>query len=98
MAILRIQLYEKITMANGLNGKINDHANFIWSVANTLRNHFKKSEYGKTILPMTVLRRLDCVIEPMADTLKAASDKLPASITPEMRERTLSRKTGAGFH
>jgi type I restriction enzyme M protein len=36
---------------------------FIWSVADLLRGDFKQSEYGKVILPFTVLRRLDCVLE-----------------------------------
>jgi type I restriction enzyme M protein len=39
-------------------------ASFIWSVADLLRGDYKQSEYGKVILPLTVLRRLDCVMEP----------------------------------
>lgn len=38
-------------------------ASFIWSVADLLRGDYKQSEYGKVILPFTVLRRLDCVLE-----------------------------------
>ena len=41
---------------------------FIWSVADLLRGDYKQSEYGKVILPFTVLRRLDCVL---AKTKKA---------------------------
>ena len=41
---------------------------FIWSVADLLRGDYKQSDYGKVILPFTVLRRLDCVLE----TTKAA--------------------------
>jgi type I restriction enzyme M protein len=37
---------------------------FIWSVADLLRGDYKQSEYGRVILPFTVLRRLDCVLEP----------------------------------
>src|SRR4051812_11053436 len=37
---------------------------FIWSVADLLRGNFRQSDYGKVILPFTVLRRLDCVLEP----------------------------------
>lgn len=37
---------------------INEQANFIWSIADLLRGDFKQSEYGKVILPFTVLRRL----------------------------------------
>ncbi len=40
------------------------HAAFLWSVADLLRGDYKQSEYGKVILPLTVIRRLDCVLEP----------------------------------
>jgi hypothetical protein len=43
---------------------IRNHAAFIWSVADLLRGDYKQSEYGKVILPLVVLRRLDCVLEP----------------------------------
>jgi type I restriction enzyme M protein len=43
---------------------IKNHADFIWSVADLLRGDYKQSEYGKVILPLTVIRRLDCVLEP----------------------------------
>ena len=39
-------------------------SSFIWSVADLLRGDYKQSEYGKVILPFTVLRRLGCVLEP----------------------------------
>jgi type I restriction enzyme M protein len=51
---------------------IKNHADFIWSVADLLRGDFKQSEYGKVILPLTVIRRLDCVLEP---TKQAVLDK-----------------------
>jgi type I restriction enzyme M protein len=43
---------------------IKNNAAFIWSVADLLRGDYKPYEYGKVILPLTVLRRLDCVLEP----------------------------------
>ncbi|MPX97529.1 SAM-dependent DNA methyltransferase [Salinivibrio sp. VYel6] len=39
-------------------------ASFIWSVADLLRGHFKQSQYGRMILPFTLLRRLECVLAP----------------------------------
>lgn len=39
-------------------------ANFIWSVADLLRGDYKQADYGKVILPFTLLRRLECVLEP----------------------------------
>lgn len=39
-------------------------ADFIWDIADTLRGDFRQSEFGRIILPFTVLRRLECVLEP----------------------------------
>jgi type I restriction enzyme M protein len=44
-------------------------AGFIWSVADLLRGDYKQSEYGKVILPLTTLRRLDCVMEPTREAV-----------------------------
>jgi type I restriction enzyme M protein len=41
-----------------------EKVSFIWSVADLLRGDYKQSEYGRVILPLVVLRRLDCVLEP----------------------------------
>nr|WP_211306775.1 class I SAM-dependent DNA methyltransferase [Acidiferrobacter thiooxydans] len=39
-------------------------ANFIWGVADLLRGDYKRADFGKVILPFTLLRRLECVLEP----------------------------------
>jgi type I restriction enzyme M protein len=49
-----------------------NQASFIWSVADLLRGPFKQSEYGRIILPFTVLRRLECVLEPTRDAVLAS--------------------------
>ncbi len=36
-------------------------ATFIWSICNLLRGRYKRNEYRKVILPLTVLRRFDCL-------------------------------------
>jgi type I restriction enzyme M protein len=59
-------------------------SSFIWSVADLLRGDYKQSEYGKVILPFTVLRRLDCVLEatkPVVLAELAVREK--AGINPE---------------
>ena len=57
---------------------------FIWSVADLLRGDFKQSEYGKVILPFTVLRRLDCVLAPTKPAVIAEHAKRSAAgINPE---------------
>jgi type I restriction enzyme M protein len=58
---------------------------FIWSVADLLRGDFKQSEYGKVILPFTVLRRLDCVLEPtkaavLEEVKRCKREKLPTEL------------------
>jgi type I restriction enzyme M protein len=67
---------------------------FIWSVADLLRGDYKQSEYGKVILPFTVLRRLDCVLEATkAAVLAEHEDKIKIGLTP-----FLLRKTGQSFY
>ncbi|MDA8292320.1 MAG: class I SAM-dependent DNA methyltransferase [Actinomycetota bacterium] len=60
--------------------RINNHAAFIWSVADLLRGDYKQSEYGKVILPLTVLRRLDCVLEPTKAAVLARAAKLRGQV------------------
>jgi type I restriction enzyme M protein len=62
------------------SSRINNHAAFIWSVANLLRGPYKPHEYGKVILPLTVLRRLDCVLEPTKAKVLERHAKLKGSI------------------
>ncbi len=59
-------------------------SSFIWSVADLLRGDYKQSEYGKVILPFTVLRRLDCVLEPTkAAVLAEEVVREKAGLNPE---------------
>ncbi len=59
-------------MTNNFQEKVD----FIWSVANLLRGDYKQSEYQKVILPLTVLRRLDCVTEPTKDEVLQKYEEL----------------------
>ena len=59
-------------------------SSFIWSVADLLRGDYKQSEYGKVILPFTVLRRLDCVLEPTKSAVLAElTVREKAKLNPE---------------
>src|SRR5688572_27709485 len=59
-------------------------SSFIWSVADLLRGDYKQSEYGKVILPFTVLRRLDCVLEsPKPAVLAELEKRTKAGVNPE---------------
>jgi type I restriction enzyme M protein len=52
---------------------------FLWSVADLLRGDYRQSEYGRVILPFTVLRRLDCVLEPSKPAVLAEKEKREAA-------------------
>jgi len=71
-------------------------AAFIWSVADLLRGDFKQSQYGRVILPFTLLRRLECVLAPtkgkVLDAAKANQDK-----TDAVREKLLLRAAEQQF-
>ncbi len=54
----------------------NNLAGFIWSVADILRGDYKQSMYGRIILPFTVLRRLDCILEPTREQVLQEHERL----------------------
>jgi len=63
------------------SGSFGDKVNFIWSVADLLRGDYKQSEYGKVILPLTVIRRLDCVMADTRDAVIARAEALAGKVT-----------------
>ena len=72
-------------------------ADLIWQVANLLRGDYKQSDYGKVILPLTVLRRLDCVLKPtkqkVLDYLPRIKDKSDSA-----KDLILNNIAGHNFH
>lgn len=69
----------------------------IWSVAELLRGNFKQSEYGRIILPFTILRRLDCVLEASKPAVLAeyeSKKRMPASAL----EKFLFKASGYQFY
>lgn len=70
-------------------------SSFIWSVADLLRGDYKQSEYGRVILPFTVLRRLDCVL---ADTKQSVIAEYAAKKNMLGHESFLYRKSGQTFY
>jgi type I restriction enzyme M protein len=68
---------------------------FIWSVADLLRGDYKPHEYGRVILPFTVLRRLDCVLEPTKPAVLAEFKKRAKMRVPP--EPFLLQKAGLNF-
>src|SRR5215213_1282814 len=63
-------------MTTAASETVRNHAAFIWSVADLLRGDYKQSDYGKVVLPLTVIRRLDCVLDPTKQAVLGRANKL----------------------
>ena len=72
-------------------------ANFIWSICNLLRGPYKRNEYRKVILPLTVLRRFDCVLAGTKEDVLAADAGYGGS-SETMRESLLEKASGRTFY
>ena len=72
-------------------------ANFIWSICNLLRGPYKRNEYRKVILPLTVLRRFDCLLAPTKE--RVLKEHAAIKNKPENVIRSLLQKiTGRPFY
>lgn len=78
--------------------KVRELAGFIWSIADLLRGDYKQADYGKVILPFTVLRRLDCVLEPTKQTVMDFYENRVKSMNLKNPEPLLNQKAGVPFH
>ncbi len=78
--------------------QVTDMARLIFAVADdALRGPYKPNEYGKVVLPMTVLRRLDCVLAPTKQAVLDAAQQHEEKVT-EVRDALLNRVVGGEFH
>lgn len=77
---------------DGHSGKVA----FIWSIAELLRGDYKRYEYGKVVLPLVVLRRLDCVLADTKQAVLNADATLPERL--ENREPALKAAAGQSFY
>ena len=66
----------------------------IWAVADLLRGDYKRHEYGQVILPFTVLRRLDAVMAPTREAVRARN----AALSMQNKEKLLERTAGLPFY
>ncbi|MCY3948092.1 MAG: class I SAM-dependent DNA methyltransferase, partial [Acidimicrobiaceae bacterium] len=72
-------------------------ANFIWDICNLLRGPYKRNEYRKVILPLTVLRRFDCVLADTKDDVLAA-DRVHANQSENVRRQLLAAAAQRPFY
>jgi len=80
-----------------INGKIQNNANLIWSIADVLTGAYKPHEYGKVILPLTVIKRFDCILESTHDQVLEKLSK-NTSMSPSNLDVLLKRTTKHQFY
>jgi type I restriction enzyme M protein len=73
-----------------------EKTDFLWDLADILRGNYKPSEYGRVILPLVVLRRLDCVLEPTKEAVLTKHAELQVKGIENV-EPVLKRVAGKGF-
>ena len=80
-----------------LMNNIKESANFIWSIADLLRGDYKQSDYGKVVLPLTVLRRLDCVLQASKSKVLTKYEQVK-SMNIQNLDPILNKVAGYNFH
>lgn len=77
----------------------NDHANLIWQIADLLRGPYRPPQYERVMLPMTVLRRFDCVLAPTKEKVLAKFEKLKGGkLKDDALDKVLNKASGQRFH
>ncbi len=79
-----------------LSRKVNDKVNLIWGIANKLQQVYKPHEYGDVILPLTVLKRFDSVLEKTKDAVLEMSKKFDKTVAK--RDNILKLESGNQFY
>ena len=79
------------------NNNFSSTASFLWSVADLLRGDFKQSQYGRIILPFTLLRRLECVLEATKPDVLAKYEAVKA-MPFEAQDKLLTHSAKLSFY
>src|ERR1700722_18532297 len=77
-----------------------ERGDVIWNIANLLRGPYRPPQYRRVMIPLTVLRRLDCVLEESKDRVIAMHKKLKAEKKHDADtiEKIINKKFGLNFH
>lgn len=79
------------------NNTHTEMVNFIWNICNLLRGPYKRNEYRKVILPLTVLRRFDCILAPTKDAVLKEFESIKTKPQSYINS-TLFEITGVPFY
>ena len=80
----------------GLSANVNEKANLIWAIADKLTGVYKPHEYGKVILPLTVIRRFDCILVDTKEDVLEKHNSMAQNLP--MREVFLKKASGYEFY
>lgn len=75
-----------------------EHANLIWQIADLLRGPYRPPQYERVMLPMTVLRRFDCILAPSKAKVLAEFERRKDKLTGEALDSILDKAAGQQFH
>ncbi|OPY64689.1 MAG: putative type I restriction enzymeP M protein [Syntrophorhabdus sp. PtaU1.Bin050] len=75
-----------------------EHANLIWQIADLLRGPYRPPQYERVMLPMTVLRRFDCVLAPSKDAVLRKYELIKDKHKDTALESILDKAAGQRFH
>ena len=73
-------------------------ANLIWQIADLLRGPYRPPQYERVMLPMTVLRRFDCVLAPTRAKVLAEYERFKGKLQGDALDARLNRAAGQRFH
>ena len=71
---------------------------FIWRIADHLRGDYEKNDNEDVILPFTLLRRLDCVLEKTQDKVRQTEEKVKGKVAPDVLKKILADAAGVPFY
>ncbi len=82
-------------VTEGIDERVSSLGNFVWSIADQLRGVYKPHQYGNVILPMTILRRLDCLLAGTRDEVRALA---AVNDNPNRLAARVRQQYGLGFY
>ncbi len=76
----------------------NEISEFIWNIKEHIRDEYAEKDYEEVILPFTLLRRIDCVLEGTHETVVKANEKFKDTASPEVLDQLLKKASGQNFY
>jgi type I restriction enzyme M protein len=76
----------------------NEISEFIWNIKENIRDEYAEKDYEEVILPFTLLRRIDCVLEGTHEAVVKANEKYKDTASPEVLDQLLKKAAGQNFY